>query len=181
MEEDVDVGWSIIGNNHNFSDTIQSKLKECTQTMQELRRMQMLELNLGLGLEVMVEGPLASMLKEYSISATESNAIVLYNSLQNLSLPSQAIIGDFDNIASQQILLTQLCSEFDNSAEHITAIDVMIAQVKLSEFSDLANDPKKIPDEVENPTVEEAKLIKHENVDLSIDISLEVEKMNTYK
>ena len=68
--------------------------------MQELRRMQMLELNLGLGLEVREEEPLASMPKECLIPTTESNAIVLYNSLQNLSLPSQAIIGDFKNIAS---------------------------------------------------------------------------------
>ena len=62
LREDVDVGWSIIGNNHIFSDAIQLKLKECTETMHELRRMQMLELNLGLGL-VMEEWPLTSMPK----------------------------------------------------------------------------------------------------------------------
>ena len=87
----------------------------------------MFELNLGLGVEVRDEGSIA----------TESNAIVLYNGLHNISLPSQAIIGNFENIASQEISVTQLCSEFGSSVEDITAIDVMNAQVKLSEGSGL--------------------------------------------
>ena len=143
--------------------------------------MQMLEINLGLGLEVRDEGPLASMPKECLIPAIKSNAIVLYNSLQNLSLPSQAIIGDFENIASQENSVTQLCSEFDSCAEHITTIDVMNARVKLSEGSELTNDSKMVPEEIDNPTVEEAQHTEHENAALSVDTGLEVEETKTYK
>ena len=153
----------------------------CTKTMQELRRMQMLEKNLSLGLEVWEEGPFAFMPKECLILATESNAIVLYNNLQNLFSPSQAIIGDFENIASQENLITQLCLEFDSSAEHITAIDVMNARVKFSEGSDLGNDPKMVPEEVDDPTVEEAKHSEYENAAFSIDTGLEVEETKAYK
>ena len=81
MREDVNIRWSIIGDNHIFNDAIQTKIKECTETMQELRRMQMFELNLSLGLEARDKGPLISMPKKCLIQATESNAIVLYNSL----------------------------------------------------------------------------------------------------
>ena len=138
--------------------------------MQELRRMQMFELNLGLGVEVRDEGSIA----------TESNAIVLYNGLHNISLPSQAIIGNFENIASQEISVTQLCSEFGSSVEDITAIDVMNAQVKLSEGSGLANDPKLIPEEID-PAVEEAQHTEHENAAVFVDTNLEVEETKAYK
>ena len=56
--------------------------------MHDFQHMQMLELNICLGLEVKDEGPLAFMSKKYLNPATESNVIVLYNSLQNLSLSS---------------------------------------------------------------------------------------------
>ena len=68
--------------------------------MQELRRMHMFELNVSLGLKARDEWPLTSMPKKCLIRTIESNAIVLYNSFQNLSLPSQANIGNFDNITS---------------------------------------------------------------------------------
>ena len=84
-------------------------------------------------------------------------------------------------ILHREILLTQLCSEFDNSAKHITSIDLLDAQVKLSEISNLAHDPKKVLENVEVSTLEEAKLIEHQNTDHSIDTGLEVEETKTYK
>ena len=84
-------------------------------------------------------------------------------------------------ILHRKFFLTQLCSEFDNSAKHITSIDLMDAQVKMSKISNLAYDPKMVLDNVEVSTLEEAKPIEHENVGLSIDTGLEVEETKTYK
>ena len=57
----------------------------------------------------------------------------------------------------------------------------MDAQVKLSEFLDLANDPKMVPGKVDDSTVEEAKLTEHENAEISIDTNLKVEETKVYK
>lgn len=58
---------------------------------------------------------------------------------------------------------------------------MMNARVKLSEGSELANDSKMVPEEVDDPTAEEAQHTEHENAALSVDIGLEVEENEAYK
>ena len=89
--------------------------------------MQLHEVNISLGLAEENGFSLASMPKTCVTLANEANAIVLFDNLQNLPLPSQLIIGGLDNIASQDIFLTQLCSDFEKSTEHINLIHLMNA------------------------------------------------------
>ena len=57
----------------------------------------------------------------------------------------------------------------------------MNARVKLSKGLELANDSKMIPEEVDDPTVEEAQHTEHENATHSVDTGLEVEETKAYK
>ena len=134
LREEIDVGWSIIGENHISSDATRSKMKECIETLQELRRMQMYEINISLDLVEENDFSLTSMPEECVTLANEANVIVQCDNLQNLPLPSQSIIGGLDNIASQDISLTLLCSNFEKSAEHISSVYLMnVQEVKIFE------------------------------------------------
>ena len=57
----------------------------------------------------------------------------------------------------------------------------MNVRVKLSEGSDLANDPEMVLEEVDDPTVKEVKYTEHENAALSIATDFEVEETKAYK
>ena len=116
-------------------------MKECIEALQELRRMQLHEVNISLGLAKKNGFSLAFMPEEYVIPANEANAIVLFDNVQNLLLPSQSIIGGLNSIASQDIFLIQLCSNFEKLAKHISLVDLMNAQkVQIYEFSGSSSD-----------------------------------------
>ena len=74
------------------------------------------------------------MPEECVTPTNEANVFVQFDNLQNLPLPSQSIIGGLDNIASQDISLTLLCSNFEKFAEHISSVDLMnVQEVKISQ------------------------------------------------
>ena len=155
-------------------------MKKCIKALQELRCMQLHEVNISLGLAEENGFSLASMLEECVTPANEANAIVLFDNLQNLPLSSQSIIGSLDSIASQDIFRTQLCLKFEKSAEHISSIDLMDAQeVKISKFLDLSSDLRMVHVKDDKPILKETKLTK--KLKTIINFGLEVEETTTNK
>lgn len=128
------------------------------------------------------------MPEECVTQANEANVIVVFDNLQNLLLPSQSNIGGLDSITLQVISLTQLCSSFEKSAEHISSVDLMdVQEVKISEFSDLSSDLRIVPVKDDEPILEETKLTKHKNAELPknlkaiINFGLEIEETTSNK
>jgi hypothetical protein len=163
-------------------------MKECIEALQELRWMQLHEINSGLDLAEENDFSLASMPEKCPTLANEANVIVLFDNVQSLPLLSQSNIGGLDSITSQDISLTQSCSNLEKSVEHTSLVDLMDAQeVKISEVSDMSNDLRMVIVKDNKPVLEEIKLTNDENVELPkkmkaiVNSGLEVEETTANK
>lgn len=81
LKEEIDVGWFIIGNNHISSDVTRSKMKEYIKTLQTLRRMQLHEVYVSLGLANGDDFSITFMSEDCITHANEVNAIIIFYNL----------------------------------------------------------------------------------------------------